>query len=86
MGDTDSFVVTNFWKAKPDTTLGLLDIVTLDGNVIAQDIEETIAEHLVNLHNIWWETRLWGSYLGNIAWTYDRDHGSAHLDKYKDLD
>jgi hypothetical protein len=73
MGNTDNIVVANYWRTKEYSDLGLLDIVTLDNDVVAEDIESSIAEHLVKMHNAWWDARVWRSYFGNIAYSIFND-------------
>jgi hypothetical protein len=71
MGDDyQSLVMENYWEAKHYGDLGLLDILTLQGYIVAQDMEESVANHIVRLHNNWYEIELWRTYMSNIAWTF----------------
>lgn len=71
MGDTyQSMVMENYWETKHYGDLGLLDILTLNGYIVAQDMEESVANHITRLHNNWYEIEVWRTYMSNIAWTF----------------
>lgn len=70
MGNPNRPVVTEgYWEARHYGTLGLLDIVTPEGYLIAEDIEKSIAEHIVDLHNKAWDAFIWASYSANLAYS-----------------
>lgn len=67
MGNIDHSMVTDYWKSAPDEViLGASYIVTKEGNYIAYDLPASFAEHIVTIHNQWWDARVWESYYDNI--------------------
>lgn len=71
MGSSHRPVVTeSYWKTRQYETLGLVDIVTPTLDVIAEDIEEQIAKHIVLVHNEWWDEYVWLSYYDNLRYSH----------------
>jgi hypothetical protein len=60
-------MVTDYWKAAPDELiLGASYIVSKEGNYVAYDVPTSFAEHIVEVHNHWWDACVWESYYDNI--------------------
>ncbi len=80
MGNISDFVVTNYWKTKPHVTAGLVDI-WVGGRYnfdIMHDVEIPLAEHVVKVHNEWWDKTVWDSYKPNLAYSSYLDTMTWH--------
>lgn len=66
MGNTDNAVVKDYWKAAPDELIIGASYITSKGNYIAYDVPTSFAEHIVKIHNAWWDSVVWESYYDNI--------------------
>lgn len=47
----------------------------------ASFIDRDVAQHMVDLHNAWWDQLVWSTYSDNLMATYDRE-----LDEFYDYE
>jgi hypothetical protein len=62
-------VEESYWSAEPDEEVAGLALIVSGAVVIGYDILTPLAEHLVKIHNAWWDVKVWDSYYDNIEYS-----------------
>jgi hypothetical protein len=81
------------WYAVIDNTIGGWSISNVDQSVadlnpyegrfeLGSFLTESEAKHIAKLHNDWWDIQVWGTYMTNIAWSFNQPDTKSNLDKW----